>query len=132
VRAIWLQGTAGLGAEHLGGQGLNSFADLQQPGIRTASNTRLSDRSPRSRWERSQGGRPRKRLVKFRTRRFRGNVLDLKASAITIWADKGASQERGGKRLTAENQQAVVQARLRTVPVREIMTAVPVTVLSPL
>ena len=31
MRAIWLQGTAGLGAEHLGGQGLNSFADLQQP-----------------------------------------------------------------------------------------------------
>jgi hypothetical protein len=45
---------------------------------------------------------------------------------------QGASQERGGKGRTEENQQAVVQARLRTVPVREIMTAVPVTVLSPL
>jgi hypothetical protein len=53
--------------------------------------------------------------VKFRTKRFRGNVLDLEANAITIRADKGAGQERGGKRQTAENQQAVVQARLRTV-----------------
>jgi hypothetical protein len=59
--------------------------------------------------------------VKFCTKRFRGNVLDLEASAITIRADKGASQERGGKRRTAKNQ----QAPLRTVPVREIMSAVP-------
>jgi hypothetical protein len=63
---------------------------------------------------------------------MRFGVLDLKASAITIRADKGASQERGGKRRTAENQQAVVQARLRTAPARQTMTAVPVTVLSPL
>ena len=70
--------------------------------------------------------------MNFCTKRFRGNVLDLKASAITIRAGKGASQERGGKRRTAKNQQTVVQARLRTVPAREIMTAVPVTVFSPL
>jgi hypothetical protein len=70
--------------------------------------------------------------VKFRTKRFRGNVLDLEARGITIRADKGASQERSGKRRTAENQQAVVQARLRTVPVRESMTAIPVTVPFPL
>jgi hypothetical protein len=49
---------------------------------------------------------PRKRLVKFCTKRFRGDVLDLEASAITIRADKGASQERGGKRRTAKNQRA--------------------------
>jgi hypothetical protein len=73
---------------------------------------------------------PRKRLVKTFTSRF--GVLDLKASAITIRAGKGASQEHGGKRRTAENQQAVVQPRLRTVTVREIMTAAPVTVLSTL
>ena len=69
--------------------------------------------------------------MKFYTKRFRGN-LDLEASAITIRAGKGAGQERGDKRRTAENQQPVVQARLRTVLVWEIMTAVPVTVLSPL
>jgi hypothetical protein len=34
---------------------------------------------------------PRKRLVKARTKRFRGNVLDPSASAITTWARSGES-----------------------------------------
>ena len=31
MRADWLPGDAGLGAEHLGAQGLHRFANFQQP-----------------------------------------------------------------------------------------------------
>jgi hypothetical protein len=41
----------GLGIKPLGGQGLHGFTDFSSR-IRTASNTRPSDRSPRCRWER--------------------------------------------------------------------------------
>jgi hypothetical protein len=46
---------------------------------------------------------PRKRLVKACTKRFRGNVRDLVASAITIRADKGADDQAvPGRRPEAE------------------------------